>query len=396
MNLPGLKTRGLLCFLLLSFSAAAQKAGRIHNKAVLIDGHNDVTSASIVEGRDITQSQPDRHTDLIRWKKGGLDVQFFSVFTGPVARNPKGVYADANDQIDSLEALVRRHPRQMMLAGSYKEIKKGINEKKLVALIGVEGGHMIEDNLDKLDALQKRGMRYLTLTWNNSNSWATSALDETLHADTLKHKGLTDFGRSVVRRLNQLGVLVDLSHTGEQTFYDAIAASTKPVILSHSSVYNLCPVFRNVKDDQIRAVAKNGGVVCINFYSGFISRKFDEKLTSFSEPAKKHFVDSVSRQTGDSLRALRQWNTYTKKELEAVRPTISDVVDHIDYIVKLVGDDYVGIGSDYDGIGSVPIGLEDVSTYPNITLELLKRGYTKRSIRKILGGNILRVIRASF
>ncbi|SDC20807.1 dipeptidase [Niabella drilacis] len=387
---------GLSCMLLGAVSATAQRAARIHDKAILIDGHNDVTSASVVQGRDITAPQPDRHTDLPRWKKGGLDVQFFSVFTGPVAHNPKGVYADANDQIDSLEALIRRHPEQLMLAKSSKEIRQGLKQKKLVALIGVEGGHMIENDLRKLEALQKRGMRYLTLTWNNSNSWATSALDETQHPDTLKHKGLTAFGKSVVRRLNELGVLVDLSHTGEQTFYDAIATSTKPIILSHSSVYQLCPVFRNVKDDQIRAVAKNGGVICINFYSGFISRKFDEKLTSLSEPVKKQFVDSVFRKTGDTILALKHWDSYFKKEMETVRPTLSDLVDHIDYIVKLVGDDYVGIGSDYDGIGSVPAGLEDVSAYPNITAELLKRGYTKKSIRKILGGNVLRVIGASF
>ncbi|MCF3112201.1 dipeptidase [Niabella sp. CC-SYL272] len=396
MNRSGLKTIGLLCLLLGAFSATAQKAARIHNKAVLIDGHNDVTSASIVQGRDIAQPQPDRHTDLIRWKKGGLDVQFFSVFTGPVARNPKGVYADAIDQIDSLEALISRHSQQFLLARSYREIKKGIKQKKLVSLIGVEGGHMIEDDLRKLEALQQRGMRYLTLTWNNSHSWASSAMDETLHPDSLTHKGLTEFGRSVVKRLNELGVLVDLSHTGEQTFYDAIATSARPVILSHSSVYNLCPVFRNVKDDQIRAVAKNGGVICINFYSGFISRKFDEKLASLNTAMEQRFTDSVLKTSGDIQQARKQWHAYQKQELEQARPTVSDVVDHIDYIVKLVGDDYVGIGSDFDGIGSVPVGLEDVSCYPRITAELLKRGYSKKSIRKILGGNILRVIKASF
>ncbi|MBZ4187310.1 dipeptidase [Niabella beijingensis] len=396
MNLQGLKTTGLLCLLLGSFPAMAQKAAKIHNKAILIDGHNDVISSSISEGRDISRPQPDRHTDFIRWKKGGLDVQFFSVFTGPVAHNPKGVYADANDQIDSLEALVSRHPQQILLARTYKEIKSGVKQKKLVGLIGVEGGHMIEDDLGKLEALQKRGMRYLTLTWNNSNSWATSAMDETLHADTLHHKGLTAFGRSVVKKLNELGVLVDLSHTGEQTFYDAIAVSSKPVILSHSSVYNLCPVFRNVTDDQIRAVAKNGGVICINFYSGFISKTFEDRAALLSDNFRKQFIDSVLANTGDSLQARKQWRNYYRKETDAVRPTLSDVVDHIDYIVKLVGDNYVGIGSDFDGIGSVPVGLEDVSCYPKITEELLKRGYSKRSIRKILGGNVLRVIRASF
>ncbi|WP_300599346.1 dipeptidase [Niabella sp.] len=396
MNRSGLKTMGLLCLFLGSFPATAQRVSRIHNKAIVVDGHNDVTSASVVQGRDIAQPQPDRQTDFIRWKKGGLDVQFFSIFTGPVAHNPKGVYADANDQIDSLEVLIRRHPQQIMLAKSSNEIQRGLKEKKLVALIGVEGGHMIEDDLGKLEALQKRGMRYLTLTWNNSNSWATSAMDETLHADTLKHKGLTSFGRSVVRKLNELGVLVDLSHTGEQTFYDAIATSTRPVILSHSSVYNLCPVFRNVKDDQIKAVAKNGGVICINFYSGFISKKFDERLTSLNTTIGQQFTDSVFKQTGDLQQARKQWQGYQKQEMEKVRPTVSDVVDHIDYIVKMVGDDYVGIGSDFDGIGSVPIGLEDVSAYPHITAELLKRGYSKKSIRKILGGNVLRVVRASF
>ncbi|MCD2425349.1 dipeptidase [Niabella pedocola] len=396
MNRSGLKTIGLLWLLLGSLSAMAQREARIHDKAILVDGHNDVTSASIVQGRDITEPQPDRHTDLIRWKKGGLDVQFFSIFTGPVAHNPKGVYADANDQIDSLEALIRRHPQQMMLAQSYRDIQKGIKQKKLVGLIGVEGGHMIEHDLGKLEALQKRGMRYLTLTWNNSHSWATSAMDETLHADTLTHKGLTDFGRSVVKKLNELGVLVDLSHTGEQTFYDAIATSTRPVILSHSSVYALCPVFRNVKDEQIKAVAKNGGVICINFYSGFISKKFDDRLTALNTAAEQRFTDSVFKSTGDAQQARKQWQAYQKQEMEKVRPSLSDVVDHIDYIVKMVGDDYVGIGADFDGIGSVPVGLEDVSAYPHITAELVKRGYTKKSIRKILGGNVLRVVKASF
>ncbi|WP_008584219.1 dipeptidase [Niabella soli] len=384
---------GLIC--LTPVLVTAQNAATIHSKAILVDGHNDVIYSSIWNGKDISRPVPEGQTDFPRWKKGGLDVQFFSVFTDPEPRSKLGLFTDANDQIDSLDALIQRNPQSIVLARSYKDIMKGIREKKIVALIGVEGGHMIENDMNKLIALQKRGMRYLTLTWNNSTPWATSAMDETLHADTLKHKGLTDFGKTIVRKLNELGVLVDLSHTGEQTFYDAIATSTRPVILSHSSVYNICPVFRNVKDDQIKAVAKNGGVICINFFSGFISKKYAAKSEQLLQ-YDKQFTDSVYALTHDSVETKKQWAHYYKEQTEPLRPTLSDVVDHIDYIVKLVGDDYVGIGSDFDGITSVPIGLEDVSCYPAITAELLRRGYSEKSIDKILGGNVLRVIKANF
>lgn len=199
---------------------------------------------------------------------------------------------------------------------------------------------MIEGDLNKLDSLYERGMRYMTLTWNNSNSWATSAMDETLHADSLSHKGLTEFGKQVVKRMNELGVMVDLSHTGEQTFYDAIAISDKPVLLSHSSVWSICPVFRNVKDDQIRAVAKNGGVICINFYSGFIDSNFAKKMDELEGTRGKQIKDSL-KQYYDAAKMNEIWRNYFSAELEPYRPAISKLVDHIDYIVKMVGDDYV-------------------------------------------------------
>ncbi len=240
-------------------------------------------------------------------------------------------------------------------------------------MIGVEGGHMIEDDLNKLDSLYKRGMRYMTLTWNNSNSWATSAMDETEHADTLKHKGLTEFGKQIVKRMNELGVIVDLSHTGEQTFYDAIATTTKPVLLSHSSVWNICPVFRNVKDDQIKAVAKNGGVICVNFYSGFISKEYDQRSSWLNGPGKKLSKIHCGIIYHDSTIVKNKFEEYQNTELNKVRPTISQLVDHIDYIVKLVGDDYVGIGSDFDGVSSLPVGMDDVTKYPLITEELRKK-----------------------
>src|SRR6185295_2089957 len=297
------------------------------------------------------------HSDLDRWKEGGVDVQFFSVYTGPEARNKEGYFKDANQQIDSLQNIVYRNPNRMVLAKNYAAVKKGLHHRKLVALIGVEGGHMIEDDMKKLDSLYERGMRYMTLTWNNSTTWASSAMDETLHPDSLKHKGLSDLGKQIVRRMNELGIIVDLSHTGEQTFYDALAITTKPVLLSHSSVWNICPVFRNVKDDQINAVAKNGGVICINFYSGFVSREFDKRSTNLDGPVKKVIQDSLFAMLHDSTKMKNEWQKYYESKLNEVRPTIGQLVDHIDYIVKLVGGDYVGIGSDFDGVSSLPIGL---------------------------------------
>lgn len=385
-----------VCLLLTCFLSYSQPYKKVHQKAVLIDTHNDVLSSAVLDGKDISYQISEGHSDLDRFKQGGLDVQFFSVFTGPDARNKEGVYKDANEEIDSLESIVRRNTDRMLLAKNCKQVKKGIQQGKLVALIGVEGGHMIENDMQKLEALYNRGMRYMTLTWNNSTNWASSAMDETLHPEKLKHKGLTDFGKKVVKRMNELGIIVDLSHTGEQTFYDAIAITTKPVLLSHSSVWNICPVFRNVKDDQIKAVAKNGGVVCINFYSGFISAAFDKRFEYLNGQGKKIIQDSLLAVTNDSTAMKKKWQAYYKQELNKVRPTIAQLVDHIDYIVKLVGDDYAGIGADYDGVSSLPVGMDDITAYPKITEELLRRGYSKKSIKKILGENVLRVMKANF
>jgi len=386
-----------------SMAAMAQSTRKLHYKAVLVDTHNDVLSESVLEGKDISNRLTTGHSDLERWKEGGLDVQFFSVWTDKVPRNKearpddpggRGFFKDANQEIDSLELITLRNPSRMTLATTYKQVEKGVRQQKLVALIGVEGGHMIEDDLNKLDSLYKRGMRYMTLTWNNSTSWATSAMDETNHRDSLKHKGLSDFGKQVVRRMNQLGVIVDLSHTGEQTFYDAIAATSKPVLLSHSSVWNICPVFRNVKDDQIKAVAKNRGVICVNFYSGFIDSNFAKKMSELEGTEGKRIKDSLGK-FYDAAKLNQIWKKYFSARLEPYRPTIAKLVDHIDYIVKLVGDDYVGIGSDFDGVSSLPKGMDDVTKYPLLTEELKRRGYSNKSIKKILGGNVLRVMKAN-
>jgi membrane dipeptidase len=387
-----------IAFLLLLFICPAinsQSYKKLHDKSVLVDTHNDILSSAMLEGKDISHRIPEGHSDLDRWKEGGLDVQFFSVWTDRVPRNKEGFFKDATQEIDSLNLLIAKNPGRIFYARNYKEIRKGIRNEKLVALLGLEGGHMIEGDLGKLEQLFKDRLGYMTLTWNNSTSWASSAMDETLHPDSLKQKGLTDFGKQIVRRMNELGIIVDLSHTGERTFYDAIATTTKPVILSHSSVWAICPVFRNVKDEQIKAVAKNGGVVCINFYSGFIDSNFAKRMIELEGTRGKRIKDSL-QQFYDAAKLNEIWRQQFSAELEPLRPSLAQLVDHIDYIVKLVGDDYVGIGSDYDGVSSLPVGMEDVTTYPKITEELLKRGYSKSSVRKILGGNVMRVMKANF
>lgn len=388
-------TSVISCFL--AVIVQSQQGRKLHDRAILVDTHNDCLTSLTLKGKDIATRLETGHSDLYRWKKGGLDVQFFSIWTDKTARNKEGFYRDAVEEIDSLHHIILRNPDRMTFATNYREVKKRAHKDKLVSLIGVEGGHMIENDIGKLESLYEKGMRYLTLTWNNSTSWASSAMDETLFPAKLSQKGLTDFGKQIVRRMNELGIIVDLSHVGEQTFYDAIAVTKKPVLLSHSSVWNICPVFRNVKDDQIRAVAKNGGVICINFYSGFISKKFDERQSFLNREIKDSmqrvfFADSGS----DSSVMKTKWKTYYDSAMNEVRPDLAQLVDHIDYIVKLVGDSYVGIGSDYDGVSSVPVGMEDVTTYPKITDELQRRGYSNRSIKKILGGNVLRVMKANF
>lgn len=379
--------------LIMGGSLVAQKGKGLHHRSLLVDTHNDCLSAQTLTGKDLSKPLTEGHSDYYRFKKGGVDVQFFSVYTGEIARTPLGYYHDAMVEIDSLNRLVLRHPDKFSFATSYGEVVKRAHRKRVVAMIGVEGGHMIESDMQKLDSLAARGMRYLTLTWNNSTEWATSARDESGAGVALVKKGLSEFGKDLVRRLNQLGVIVDLSHVGEQTFYDALAVTTKPVLLTHSSVWSICPVFRNAKDDQLLALQKNGGVICVNFYPAFISKEFVAQQRYWNGPGK----DSVFAKAGAADPSVRQqqWQDAMAAALDKARPGISDVADHIDYIVKLIGIDHVGIGADFDGIGFVPRGLEDVSSYPRLTAELVRRGYSNGDIKKILGKNVLRVIKAN-
>ncbi|MFB9862028.1 dipeptidase [Rufibacter immobilis] len=366
----------------------------LHQKAILVDTHNDVISQVIMEGHSVERDLTGKaHTDLARMKKGGVDVQVFAVFCDETY-GPGRAFAFANQQIDTLEAIVRRNPDQLQMVYTPAQMRDAIKARKIAALTGVEGGHMMEDNLDNLNHLYNRGVRYLTLTWNNSTSWASSAADETKGTGFNGKKGLNDFGKQVVRRMNELGMLVDLSHVGEQTFWDAIQTSTKPILVSHSCAAKFSPHSRNLSDAQIAAVGKNGGVIHLNFFSEFLDGSYPKRVNDFIQ---KHDTEiKALRQKGINGSAL-QTTLYKKypEEAASINPPLSLLIDHIDHIVKIAGIDHVGLGSDYDGIGSTPIGLEDVSTYPLITKALLERGYKKKDVEKILGGNFIRVWEAN-
>lgn len=378
----------LPCFLL------GQKYKKIHHSSVLVDTHNDIPSSAIEKKVAFDADlKGQTHSDLQRMFKGGVKGQMFSIFCGGEQKEP---YAFANQEMDSVYAWVKRNPEKMMLVYTPADFKKAINEKKLATMFGVEGGHMIENDLTKLDALYKRGMRYMTITWNNSTSWATSAADETTPGGAVNSegkKGLTAFGKQVIQRMNELGVMVDISHVGEQTFWDITTISTKPIIASHSCVWNLCPHRRNLKDEQIKAIAKSGGVIFLNFYGGFIDSSYEAKRDGVLKQYQPEIDSLIKTNMQPDYARIITAEKY-KDRLLTIRPSLSVLIDHLDYIVKLVGVDHVGMGSDFDGIEVPPRELNGVEDYPLITKALLERGYSKKDIRKILGGNFMRVFTA--
>jgi len=386
-----MKLKILLISLLISQQMMSQSYQKIHEKAIVVDTHNDILMLTADKGYVFDNNLKGlAQSDLARWKEGGLDVQLFSVFCDGEKINP---FDFAKSQMDSLDAVIKRNPDKIAKVANSKELFKAVKQKKLAAMIGVEGGHMIENNMDNLDYFYKRGTRYMTLTWNNSTDWATSAYDETFNKE-ITHKGLTDFGKKVVQRMNAMGMLVDVSHVGEETFKDVINASTKPIIASHSCVYTLCAHQRNLKDYQIQAIAKNGGVIQVNFYSGFLDPKFFKNKTIFIENHQAE-VDALGRSGKNEHDIEAELFLKHKKETDAFRAPFAMLIEHIEYIIRLVGVDYVGLGSDFDGTNSTPDQLDDVSAYPLITKALVEKGYSEKDIDKILGGNFLRVLKAN-
>src|SRR5450432_443953 len=384
----------LIYLLLVCKISLGQTAEKIHFNAILVDTHNDFLSKA-VESHVVfdTDLKGITHSDLNRMQEGGVKVQVWSIFCND--HFGKGsAFRYANQELDSLFAIAARNPKTMQIVYSYQELMRAVKNHKLACMSGVEGGHMIEDNLDYLDSFYNRGVRYMTLSWNNSTSWSTSAADESQQVFKVTPYGLNDFGKRVVKKMNQLGMMVDVSHVGEKTFWDAISTTTRPVIASHSSVYSICPVFRNLKDDQIKAIAKNGGVIQVNFFSAFLDSSYFKKMNAFVKMHQTEY-DSIDAAKRSGMATGDYFSKKYKNELDNMRAPFSYLFDHIDYIVKLVGVDYVGLGSDFDGIDSAPVGLDGVEDYPKITEELLKRGYNKKDVRKILGGNFLRVFKAN-
>ena len=372
----------------MAFSIGAE-AQAIHYKSVLVDTHNDAVTACIEKKVSLDQDLKGiNHSDLKRFKQGGVDYQLFSIWCDGKKANP---YAWAMREMDTIDAVAARNPDKIVVAKSWDQIQKTLAEGKIVAQYGVEGGHMIEDDINRLDIFYKRGVRYMTLTWNNSPSWASSHADEK-DPKYKGHKGLTSFGKQIINRMNKLGIIVDISHVGETTFWDAIKTTTKPVIASHSNAYSICPVSRNLKDAQIKAIGKNGGVISLNFYSAFVDSNYSKKAAAFYKAHKKE-IDSMVAKGMQKEYVLSVIANKYKVQSEAIKPDLEVLMKHFDHIVKLIGIDHVGLGSDFDGIDSAPKQLKTVLDYPEITKALIKRGYKDADIAKVLGGNFLRVYR---
>lgn len=378
----------LIFLLLLSTATFAQD---VHFNSILVDTHNDCLTACIEKKVSLDQDLTGiNHSDLARFKKGGVDYQLFSVWCDGEKSNP---YAWAMREMDSLYAVAARNPDKVVIAKSWKDIQRALKEQKLVAQFGVEGGHMIDSDLQKLETFYNRGVRYMTLTWNNSPGWASSHADEK-NPEYTGHKGLTDFGKTVVKKMNQLGMIVDVSHVGETTFWDVINTTTKPIIASHSNAYSICPVSRNLKDEQIIAIGKNGGVIHLNFFSGFVDVDFFKKDAAFR---KNHAaeIDSLIKSGMQTEYAFTAISDKYPLESDAIKPDLEQLMKHFDHIVKLIGVDHVGLGSDFDGINSAPKQLKTVLDYPLFTQALIARGYSNKDISKVLGGNFLRVYKAN-
>ena len=370
------------------------RALRIYRDAFVIDTHNDMSSRVLEDGYDPdVRHSPgfgpkEGHTDLPRLLESGLTAEFMSAWVdAPYAATPGASFDRAMQHITTIHAWVDRHPDRLLFATTGADVRRAKREGKVAIFIGVEGGHAIESSLDRLRELHRRGARYLTLTWNNGLPWAGSSIGE---AGT-RTGGLTEFGRDVVREMNRLGMLVDLSHVSDSTFFDALAVSSVPVIASHSSARALSDFPRNLSDDQLRAISRNGGVVNVNFYSRFLDSEYRAR------------AEAVEAQIATARRALPSGpdSAAAAAALSARRSTLlaalpqtpfGVLIDHIDHIARVAGVDHVGIGSDFDGVSALPNGMEDVTRLPRIAQALLDRGYSEQDVQKILGGNMLRVM----
>jgi membrane dipeptidase len=358
-----------------------QRALRLHRSAIVVDTHSDTPSRLVDEGFDMGARSTTGHMDIPRMREGGLDAEFFVAYVSKSYATEGGAARRALDMIAAIHDQIARHPDALELALTEADVRRIARKGKIAALVCIEGGHAIEDSLAALGMFHRLGVRYMTLTHSNTNNWADSS------GDAARWGGLNDFGRDVVREMNRLGILVDISHVSDLTFFDAVEVSKAPVIASHSSARALSNHPRNMTDDMLRAVAKNGGVVMVNFYSTFLDQRR---------------VDASAALEPERLRIRERFGTSSaaaEREIEALEKAnplpetpLSLIIDHIDHVARVAGIDHVGLGSDFDGVDSLPVGMEDVSKLPAITYELLERGYSEADVRKVLGENFLRVM----
>jgi len=375
----------------------ANSAQAIHQSALIIDTHADTPQRFLDEHFDLAENTPvsEGQIDFGKIKKGNLGAEFFSIWVEPVFQ---GHYARRTmELIDSVYQQAARHPDKMIMAYTADDIVRAHEQRKFAALMGIEGGHAIENDIRLLRDYYRLGVRYMTLTWSNTNDWADSSGD--IQDPNVKHhNGMTDFGRDVVREMNRLGMIVDISHVSDATFYQALLVSQAPVIASHSSSRALTNHPRNMTDDMLRAMALNDGVVMVNFYSAFVDEDY-RKASSDPEKTKQRDaeVDAYKKAHphGDGSPITYEETAAIEKKWAAQfpRPPFKSLIDHIDHIATVAGIDHVGLGSDFDGVTSTPLGIDSAADLPKITEALLQRGYTAEQVQKILGGNFLRVMR---
>jgi len=384
----------LACVVPIHAQTVSEKARELHNSAIVIDTHADTPQRFLDENYDIGSTDPKDHghISLDKAKAGNLSAEFFSIWVEPETN--QGHFARHTlDLIDSVYEQAAHHPDRMTMAFSAADIERAHREHKLATLLGIEGGHSIENDVRLLRDFYRLGIRYMTLSWSNTNEWADSSGDIN-NQKVEHHNGLTEGGKQIVLEMNRLGMLVDISHVADKTFYDTIAVTKSPVIASHSCARALTNHPRNMTDDMLRAVAKNGGVVQVNFYNAFI----DENYRKAAEAQAKD-RDAAVQANAEKLKAAGTTVTYVDNDrierewaAKIPRPPLSSLIDHIDHIAKVAGVEHVGLGSDFDGVsGATPAGIDSAADLPRITQALLDRGYSPDDIRKILGGNLLRV-----
>jgi membrane dipeptidase len=370
--------------------AIAERARHLHFSSLVVDTHDDTTQRMLSPGFDIGARHADGHVDIPRMRDGGLDALFLSIWIDGRTQGPSAVQK-ALAQVDAIREAVRTHPKDLVLARTAEEVRRAHAEQKIAVLMGVEGGHMIANDLRMVRILGALGVRYLTLSHFYNDEWADSSTDTPLH------NGLTAFGKDVVRELNRQGILVDISHVSDKTFADALEVSRAPLIASHSSVRAISDHVRNMSDEMIKALAAKGGVIHINYEKSFLDQAYKTAYGKASGGVVAS-LDAATKRCGDDLSCVMREQMAEDRRLtdSGAVPRVSweRIVEHIDHVVKLVGADHVGLGSDFDG-ANMPEGMDDCSMLPKITEALLRRGYKEDDIQKILGGNTLRVLEAA-